>query len=125
MPLDMSQLLGLLAGYLAITAALVAPLYVLVLRRLNDTSSAESERANLDEDLVELTENVEEMRSEVRDIHAEVSRNANRSERNQRHIHQILLGEHNGDDDEMGNPHYRAEYCPLPEECPWHEPESQ
>lgn len=119
MALSTVEVLTIVGAYAAVSVAIVGPLYVLVLRRLGDEEAAEVKRAGIEDDIEQVQTDVSDIKDRVEEMHYEVQLNADRSERNQRHIHQILLGEHNGDDDEMGNPHYKAEYCPLPGECPW------
>lgn len=130
MQASLTTILTIIGGFAAIVAALVAPLYIMLLRMRGSDAEAVVERGNLSETQSGFEQELEALRGGVRTSHEELQEDlaelradlratAERSERNQRHIHQLLLGEHNGEDDDIGNPHHRAEYCPLPDECPF------
>lgn len=102
-------------------AALVAPLYIMVLRGYGDDEVAAEERGNLGDTQSEIEEELNNISKEIEDLRVEVRANAQRAESNQKHIHQLLTGKIHGDDTEIGNPHYTAEHCPLPDECPFHD----
>lgn len=113
--------LSVILGVAAIMIPLVAPMYYLVLDMRGDRSTAESERGHIEEEQSDISDTLESLQSEVQDLHEDVQRNHLRSEQNQRHIHQLLVGKIDDDDNEIGNPHYQADHCPLPDECPYHD----
>lgn len=119
MQLDFGTTLTIILGVAAITAALVAPLYILVLRVYGSDEAAAQERTTLSESQAELEETLSSIDSKLDTIETTVEKNAERSETNQEHLHQLLLGKIDGDDTDIGNPHYKSEYCPLEGECPW------
>lgn len=128
----LSNILTLIVGVAGVVATLVAPLYYLVLDMRSNGAEAAAEReaisdaqdsaeTDIDKLAQEMRESHRELHEEVSQIRAVVETNANRSEMNQKHIHQILVGEHNmgEDEDDIANPHYTADHCPLPDECPF------
>lgn len=121
MPLESGTILSLIVGVAGTVMAMVAPLYYLVLDMRRDDGVANVERESMVEEQQGIREDLDELVGEVREMRTQVESNAQRAERNQKHIHQVLVGEHNSHDRDMGNPHYRAEHCPLDEECPWHD----
>lgn len=132
MSFPLLTVVSIIVGVAAVVVTLVGPLYYIVLDMSGDDAAAEEERGTLGEtqdsikkDISDLREELQvshdDLRDEVQELRTDVHENALRAEQNQKHIHQLLVGDHNGDEGEMGNPHHKAEYCPLPEECPWHE----
>jgi len=117
MPLSLGTIITIVIG---VTGAIVGPLYILVLRGYGDSEVANEERGNLEDEQEEIRETLKSIEESLEVVETEVRLNAERSERNQNHIHQLLLGKMKDDDTDIGNPHYQAEYCPLPGECPWH-----
>lgn len=126
--------LTIVATVAGVVATLVAPMYYLVLDMRRSGGEAEVKREtladsqdDLEDDLESLEESIEDARQDIRgdmtDIKQQVAQNAVRSEQNQRHIHQLIVGRESEREDEIGNPHHTAENCPLPEECPFHSPE--
>jgi nitrogen fixation/metabolism regulation signal transduction histidine kinase len=102
----------------------IAPLYYMVLRLYGDRGTAAMEREGLDAEQTTINEKLDRIESNISSLDADVRMNAQAAERNQKHIHQLLVGRMNADeDDDIGNPHYKSEYCPLPEECPYHSPD--
>lgn len=124
MVMGFGTVVSIVLGTVIGVAALVAPLYIMVLRGYGDGEVAAEERGNLDDTQAQIEEELSEMNNKLDDIGTEVKMNAQRSETNQKHIHQLLLGKIDDDDNEIGNPHYYADNCPIPEECPFHTPES-
>jgi hypothetical protein len=131
MSFPLFQILAVIVGVAGVTVTLVGPLYYLVLDLREEIGGAEEARDNLAQSQSGVESSVSTLREEMQQSHKDVQEdiqalrqdvheNALRAEQNQRHIHQLLVGDHNGDDGEMGNPHHRAEHCPLPDECPWH-----
>lgn len=136
---ELSIVWQILLGVAGITITFVAPLYILVLRVRADSGAAEIERSALDDAQQEISRDVMTLREEMRDSHSElgdelaqlhldVRENAQRSERNQRHLHQLLLGQTNspyteddgdGPPEDFANPHHFARHCPIPDECPF------
>lgn len=113
-------LIGVVFTIILGVAALVAPLYMLVLRmRRQDGIDTES-LSQIAEAQKELVSSMEEVEKDVLELRNDVEQNMVRSEKNQRHIHQILVGDYNSDGEDIGNPHHRAEHCPLRDECPFH-----
>jgi|APHM01.1.fsa_nt_gi hypothetical protein len=123
MPIDFSTTMTIILGVAGVTMALVAPLYILVLRVYGGDEAAAQERETLDETQTDMEETLDRIDSRLETIETAVEINAERSETNQRHIHQLLVGKIEDDDSDIGNPHYQAQHCPLGEECTWHDSE--
>lgn len=121
MALGPNTILTIIAGVAGVTGALVAPLYVLVLRMRHSNGQADQRRESLSEEQGEIAEELDEISEKLETIRVDVEENALRSEQNQRHIHQLLVGEHNSHDRDIGNPHYTPKHCPLEDSCPWHD----
>jgi len=121
---DMLTVLTIVFTVILGVGALVAPLYMLVLRMRNQDGVDSEQLSQIAESQEEIAKSVSEMGDELVTIRHDVETNMARSEKNQRHIHQILVGDYNAEDDnEIGNPHHTAEHCPLPHECSFHSPE--
>lgn len=126
MALGTGTILTLLVGVAGVVGAFVAPLYLLVLRMYGRDESAAATRERLDESQSGLEGDITDIKETVHGIESQVEQNAERSQQNQEHIHQLLVGSVNGNDDvEIGNPHYQPEHCPLGDECPWHTPDAE
>lgn len=119
MQVGFGSILTIILGVAAITAALVAPLYILVLRMYGDDEAATQERETLSASQSDIEEALTEIDEKLDNIESTVEVNAHRSEQNQKHIHQLLVGKIDDDDNDIGNPHYQAQHCPLGEECTW------
>lgn len=128
---NITLVLTVIVGVAGVVATLVGPLYYLVLSMRRSDGNAEAERENLagkqddlSTEMGELEGSIQDLRQDLNDdmgeLKEQVSRNAIRSEQNQRHIHQLLVGRESERDEDIGNPHHTAENCPLPDECPFH-----
>jgi len=129
--MEVTPAITIIISVAGVVVSLVGPLYYLVLDMRKNAGAASASRDHLSssqddlaEELAAIREEVQanndELTGEVHEMRQEVRENAIRSDRNQQHLHQLLVGEQNSDDDDIGNPHYRTEYCPLPEQCTWH-----
>jgi hypothetical protein len=114
------SLVGVVFTIILGVAALVAPLYILVLRMRRQDGVDTEQLSQIASAQEELLNSMQEVERDVLELRNDVEQNMVRSEKNQRHIHQILVGDYNAEGDEIGNPHHRAEHCPLPEDCPFH-----
>lgn len=134
--MEVTPAITIIISVAGVVVSLVGPLYYLVLDMRKNAGAASASRDHLSasqDDLAaelaaireEVEANNDELTDEVQEMRREVRENAIRSDRNQQHLHQLLVGKQNGDDDDIGNPHYMAEYCPLPEQCTWHSPGSE
>lgn len=116
---DTGTALAIILPTIVGVASLIAPLYVMVLRGYGDDEVAETERDQLGETQKTISEELKGIRGELTEIKSEVRMNAQRSEQNQKHLHQLLLGKIDDDDNDIGNPHYKSQHCPIPGPCPW------
>lgn len=121
MAIPTADLVSIVLATVVGVGALVAPLYIMVLRMYGGGEAATEERGDLDDTQQQIQVELAEISSELEELRTEVRMNGQLSETNQKHIHQLLLGKIKGDDTDIGNPHHRAEHCPLPSECPWHD----
>jgi peptidoglycan hydrolase CwlO-like protein len=120
MSLTTSGILTIIAATAGITTALVAPLYVLIIRYQGERSSTETEVTHLTQDQDSIEASLADIEDKLVSLQQDVQANGDQATVNQQHIHELLLGKIDADDAEIGNPHYKAEYCPIPEQCTFH-----
>lgn len=121
MSLSTSALLTIVAATTGITTALVAPLYVLIIRYQGQRSSTDTEVSHLTKDQDSIEESLSDIEEQLVSLQQDVQANGDQVTVNQQHIHELLLGKIESDDAEIGNPHYKAEHCPIPEQCTFHD----
>jgi peptidoglycan hydrolase CwlO-like protein len=121
MSLSTASLLTIIGASAAITTALVAPLYLLLLRYQSERTSTDTEVTHLTKDQDSIEESLGEIERQLTELQHNVESNGEQVTVNQQHIHQLLLGKIDAEDVEIGNPHYEAEYCPIPEQCTFHD----
>jgi peptidoglycan hydrolase CwlO-like protein len=121
MSLSTSALLTIVAATTGITTALVAPLYVLIIRYQGQRSSTDTEVSHLTKDQDSIEKSLSDIEEQLVSLQQDVQANGDQVTVNQQHIHELLLGKIDADDAEIGNPHYKAEYCPIPEQCTFHD----
>jgi nitrogen fixation/metabolism regulation signal transduction histidine kinase len=125
-----TETLTIIVAVAGIFATFVTPLYYMMMQVREGRAMADTERetinatqATLSEQLDEVEANLNErldgMSEELRAARRDIEENTQRSEQNQRHLHQLVLGKIEDDDAEIGNPHFQAEHCPIPDECPY------
>jgi peptidoglycan hydrolase CwlO-like protein len=120
MSLTTSGILTIIAATAGITTALVAPLYVLIIRYQGERSSTDTEVTHLTQDQDSIEESLADIEDKLVTLQQDVQANGDQVTVNQQHIHELLLGKIDADETEIGNPHYKAEYCPIPEQCTFH-----
>ena len=119
MSLTTASLLTIIAATAGIVAAMVAPLYILLLRQQGKQSGTDAAVKYLDDDQDSLEERLNSIDAQLSKVATDVELNGQQITVNQQHIHELLVGRINAEDVEIGNPHYKAEYCPLSGHCPF------
>lgn len=106
------------------TVAALGPLYLLLLDIRSSRKSLRSQLESVDEKIGSVRELAEENDEKLERLQVGLAQAQQRSESNQRHIHNTVLGVEDQDSDasDDGTPDggVRPRECPYPETCPWH-----